>query len=176
MLAFTSARAVKVSIYAHESRRGVLPTRRRGVLLPLLHSQLWIVPMLERPAFCSIGIAKEASNYLLPSKTHVRGIMHLVFKCAERRGIIELGKNPVLQASYAGSTPAPGTNIPYPGIAQLAEHAIDNREIVGSTPTPWTTFERASPSGKAPGFQPGSAWVRFPPPAPSLLSCCTIQT
>ena len=29
------------------------------------------------------------------SKTHVRGIMHLVFKCAERWGIIELGKNPV---------------------------------------------------------------------------------
>lgn len=54
----------------------------------------------------------------------------------------------------------------YPGIAQLAEHAIDNREIVGSTPTPWTTFERASPSGKAPGFQPGISWVRIPPPAP----------
>jgi len=29
------------------------------------------------------------------SKTHVRGIMHLVFKCAERWGIVELGKNPV---------------------------------------------------------------------------------
>jgi integrase len=29
------------------------------------------------------------------SKTHVRGIMHLVFKCAERWGIIEIGKNPV---------------------------------------------------------------------------------
>ena len=29
------------------------------------------------------------------SKTHIRGIMHLVFKCAERWGIIELGKNPV---------------------------------------------------------------------------------
>ena len=29
------------------------------------------------------------------SKSHVRGIMHLVFKCAERWGIIELGKNPV---------------------------------------------------------------------------------
>jgi integrase len=29
------------------------------------------------------------------SKTHVRGIMHLVFKCAERWGVIELGKNPV---------------------------------------------------------------------------------
>jgi integrase len=29
------------------------------------------------------------------SKTHVRGIVHLVFKCAERWGIIELGKNPV---------------------------------------------------------------------------------
>ena len=28
-------------------------------------------------------------------KTHVRGIMHLVFKCAERWGIVELGKNPV---------------------------------------------------------------------------------
>lgn len=28
-------------------------------------------------------------------KSHVRGIMHLVFKCAERWGIIELGKNPV---------------------------------------------------------------------------------
>jgi hypothetical protein len=46
---------------------------------------------------------------------------------------------------------------PYPGIAQLAEHAIDNREIVGSIPTPWTILERASPSGKAPGFQPGTA-------------------
>ena len=56
----------------------------------------------------------------------------------------------------------------YPGIAQLAEHAIDNREIVGSTPTPWTIFERASPSGKAPGFQPGTAWVRIPPPAPPV--------
>ena len=54
----------------------------------------------------------------------------------------------------------------YPGIAQLAEHAIDNREIVGSSPTPWTILERASPSGKAPGFQPGIAWVRIPPPAP----------
>jgi len=29
------------------------------------------------------------------SKAHVRGIMHLVFKCAERWGIIEIGKNPV---------------------------------------------------------------------------------
>ena len=29
------------------------------------------------------------------SKTHVRGIMHLVFKCAERWGIVELGKNSV---------------------------------------------------------------------------------
>ena len=29
------------------------------------------------------------------SKTHVRGIMHPVFKCAERWGIVELGKNPV---------------------------------------------------------------------------------
>jgi integrase len=29
------------------------------------------------------------------SKTHVRGIMHLVFKCAERWGIVEIGKNPV---------------------------------------------------------------------------------
>ena len=29
------------------------------------------------------------------SKTHVRGIMHLVFKCAERWGVVELGKNPV---------------------------------------------------------------------------------
>jgi integrase len=29
------------------------------------------------------------------SKTHVRGIMHLVFKCAEQWGIIEHGKNPV---------------------------------------------------------------------------------
>ncbi len=29
------------------------------------------------------------------SKVHVRGIMHLVFKCAERWGLIELGKNPV---------------------------------------------------------------------------------
>ncbi len=29
------------------------------------------------------------------SRTHIRGIMHLVFKCAERWGIIELGKNPV---------------------------------------------------------------------------------
>jgi hypothetical protein len=48
----------------------------------------------------------------------------------------------------------------------MAEHAIDNREIVGSSPTPWTIFERASPSGKAPGFQPGTAWVRIPPPAP----------
>ena len=56
----------------------------------------------------------------------------------------------------------------YPGIAQLAEHAIDNREIVGSSPTPWTILERASPSGKAPGFQPGTAWVRIPPPAPSF--------
>src|SRR6266704_6073025 len=55
----------------------------------------------------------------------------------------------------------------YPGIAQLAERAIDNREVVGSTPTPWTILERASPSGKAPGFQPGSTWVRFPPPAPT---------
>jgi hypothetical protein len=27
------------------------------------------------------------------SKTHVRGIMHLVFKCAERWGIVEFGKN-----------------------------------------------------------------------------------
>ena len=35
-----------------------------------------------------------------------------------------------------------------PGIAQLAERAIDNREVVGSTPTPWTILERASPSGK----------------------------
>ena len=26
----------------------------------------------------------------------------------------------------------------YPGIAQLAERAIDNREAVGSNPTPWT--------------------------------------
>lgn len=31
----------------------------------------------------------------------------------------------------------------YPGIAQLAEHAIDNREVVGSTPTPWTILTRA---------------------------------
>jgi hypothetical protein len=54
----------------------------------------------------------------------------------------------------------------YPGIAQSAERAIDNREVVGSTPTPWTILERASPSGKAPGFQPGSGWVRIPPPAP----------
>jgi hypothetical protein len=54
------------------------------------------------------------------------------------------------------------------GIAQLAEHAIDNREVVGSTPTPWTILKRASPSGKAPGFHPGIAWVRFPPPAPSF--------
>jgi hypothetical protein len=53
--------------------------------------------------------------------------------------------------------------------AQLAERAIDNREAVGSTPTPWTILERASPSGKAPGFQPGSAWVRIPPPAPASL-------
>ena len=29
------------------------------------------------------------------SKTHVRGIMHLVFKCAERWGVVELGRNPV---------------------------------------------------------------------------------
>lgn len=57
----------------------------------------------------------------------------------------------------------------YPGIAQLAEHAIDNREVVGSIPTPWTIFERASPSGKAPGFQPGIAWVRVPPTAPLRL-------
>ena len=63
--------------------------------------------------------------------------------------------------------PAP-VRMPRPGIAQLAERAIDNREAVGSTPTPWTIFERASPSGKAPGFQPGTAWVRIPPPAPSL--------
>jgi hypothetical protein len=55
----------------------------------------------------------------------------------------------------------------YPGIAQLAERATDNREVVGSTPTPWTILKRASPSGKAPGFQPGSAWVRIPPPAPT---------
>jgi hypothetical protein len=34
------------------------------------------------------------------SKTHVRGIMHLVFKCAERWGIVELGKNPV--SAYSG--------------------------------------------------------------------------
>ena len=52
----------------------------------------------------------------------------------------------------------------FPGIAQLAERAIDNREVVGSTPTPWTTLQRASPSGKAPGFHPGIAWVRIPPP------------
>ena len=54
----------------------------------------------------------------------------------------------------------------HPGIAQLAERVIDNREAVGSTPTPWTNLERASPSGKAPGFHPGIAWVRIPPPAP----------
>ena len=41
----------------------------------------------------------------------------------------------------------------YPGIAQSAERAIDNREVVGSTPAPWTTLERALPSGKATGFQ-----------------------
>jgi hypothetical protein len=57
-----------------------------------------------------------------------------------------------------------------PGIAQLAERAIDNREVVGSTPTPWTNFERASPSGKAPGFHPGISWVQIPPPAPSKRS------
>ena len=34
--------------------------------------------------------------------------------------------------------------------------AVQHREIVDSTPTPWTIFERASPSGKAPGFQPGT--------------------
>ena len=33
--------------------------------------------------------------------------------------------------------PAP-VRILYPGIAWLAERAIDNREVVGSTPTPWT--------------------------------------
>ena len=60
----------------------------------------------------------------------------------------------------------------YPGIAQLAERTIDNREVVGSTPTPWTTLERASPSGKAPGFHPGIAWVRIPPPAPSKRCRC----
>jgi hypothetical protein len=51
-------------------------------------------------------------------------------------------------------------------VAQLAEHAIDDREIVGSIPTPSTIFEWASPTGKAPGFQPGTTWVRIPPPAP----------
>jgi hypothetical protein len=55
----------------------------------------------------------------------------------------------------------------YPGIAQLAERVIDNREVVGSTPTPWTILKRASPNGKAPGFHPGISWVRIPPPAPS---------
>jgi hypothetical protein len=34
--------------------------------------------------------------------------------------------------------PAP---IDHPGIAQLAEHAIDNRETVGSIPTPWTNLQ-----------------------------------
>jgi integrase len=29
------------------------------------------------------------------TKTHVRGIMHLAFRCAERWGLIEMGKNPV---------------------------------------------------------------------------------
>ena len=67
--------------------------------------------------------------------------------------------------------PAP---VLYPGIAQLAERAIDNREAVGSTPTPWTNFKRASPSGKAPGFQPGIAWVRIPPPAPFISFACGI--
>ena len=57
-----------------------------------------------------------------------------------------------------------------PGVTQLAERVIDNREGVGSTPTPWTNCERASPSGKAPGFHPGITWVRIPPPAPSKRS------
>ena len=29
------------------------------------------------------------------SKTHIRGLMHVVLKCAERWGVIEIGKNPV---------------------------------------------------------------------------------
>jgi integrase len=29
------------------------------------------------------------------SKVHIRSLMHLVLKCAERWGIIEIGKNPV---------------------------------------------------------------------------------
>jgi hypothetical protein len=64
----------------------------------------------------------------------------------------------------------------YPGIAQMAERAIDNREAMGSIPTPWTTLERVSPSGKAPGFQPGSTWVRFPPPAPFQRSAAGVQS
>ena len=29
------------------------------------------------------------------SKTHIRGLMHVVLKCAERWGVIDIGKNPV---------------------------------------------------------------------------------
>lgn len=36
--------------------------------------------------------------------------------------------------------PAPIPKL-YPGVAQLAEHAIDNREAVGSNPTPWTILQ-----------------------------------
>jgi hypothetical protein len=42
----------------------------------------------------------------------------------------------------------------YPGIAQLAERATENREVVGSTPTPWTILKRAS------SFAFRNAWQR----------------
>jgi hypothetical protein len=44
------------------------------------------------------------------SKTHLREIMHLVFKCAERWGIVELGMNPVslvrVECKQASDAPA----------------------------------------------------------------------
>ena len=92
---------------------------------------------------------------------------------ATRAGLVQR-KNACLTSKLRGfdSCTRHQFEFSYPGIAQLAERAIDNREVVGSTPTPWTTLERASPSGKAPGFQPGIAWVRIPPPAPCETDCC----
>jgi len=40
------------------------------------------------------------------SKVHIRSLMHLVLKCAERWGIIEIGKTPLLL--YASRTQASG--------------------------------------------------------------------
>ena len=56
---------------------------------------------------------------------------------ATRAGLVQR-KNACLTSKLRGFDSCTRHQFHCPGIAQLAEHAIDNREIVGSSPTPWT--------------------------------------